>query len=132
MIWGWLAKLISGPIINAAIGAYKAKLAAGNETDRLAADLAAKELLLDQRQRELNAQVLIAEQGRWWTALPRPLFAYIMVFYFGKVVIFDAALGLGSTDPLRGMVGEWAGWIMMAYFGGRSLEKVAQIFGRRR
>lgn len=130
-MWTWLASLISGPIINAAIGAYKAKLAAGNESERLAVDLAGKEIALAARERELNAQIVIAEQGRWWTALPRPLFAYIMVFYFGKVVVWDAALGFGSTDPLRGMVGDWAGWIMMAYFGGRSLEKVAQIFRKR-
>jgi len=124
----WLVNLITGPLFNTALKAWQAKLAAGNETERLAADLAAKELLLEARARELSTQVLLAEQGRWWTALPRPLFAYIMVSYFGKVVVWDKMMGMGVTDPLTGNVGEWAGWIMMAYFGGRSVEKVAQIF----
>jgi hypothetical protein len=131
MIWSWLTGLITGPIINAAIDAHKAKLSAGNETERLAADLAAKELALDVRARELSTQVLIAEQGRWWTALPRPLFAFAIVIYVWKVVVWDKVLGLGATDPLGGLVGDWAGLIMIAYFGGRSVEKIAQIFRRR-
>ena len=131
-VFVWLSRLITGPVIDAAIGAYKAKLAAGNETERLAADLAARELRLEERQRQLNAQLVIAEQGRWYTALPRPLFAYAVVIYFWKVIVWDKVLGLGATDPLTGSVGDWAGMIMIAYFGGRSVEKVAQIFRRGR
>jgi hypothetical protein len=131
MIWSWLGSLISGPIIGAAINAYKAKLAAGNESERLAADLAAKELMLETHARELSTQVLISEQGRWYTALPRPLFAYAIVIYVWKVVVWDKVFGLGITDPLTGAVGDWAGLIMVAYFGGRSVEKIAQIFKRR-
>jgi len=107
---------------------YKAKLAAGNDRDRVAADLAARELLLEQRQRELAAHLVTAEQGRWWSALPRPLFAAAIVIYVWKVVVWDKVLGLGVTDPLTGPVGEWAGLIMVAYFGGRSVEKIARIF----
>src|SRR5262245_2461755 len=129
-MWTWLANLLTGPIIQAAISAYKAKLAAGNETERLAADLAAKELALDARAREISAQIVVAEQGRWWTALPRPLFVYAIVIYVWKVVVWDKVLGWGVTDPLTGTVGDWAGLIMVAYFGGRSLEKIAQVFRR--
>lgn len=127
-VFVWLSRLVTGPVIDAAIGAYKAKLAAGNERERLAADLAAKELRLEERQRQLNAQLIVAEQGRWYTALPRPLFAYAVVIYFWKVIVWDKVLGLGVTDPLTGPVGDWAGMIMIAYFGGRTVEKVAQIF----
>ncbi|MEJ2378042.1 MAG: hypothetical protein P8Y71_22555 [Pseudolabrys sp.] len=39
-------------------------------------------------------------------------------------------LGLGTTDPITGMVAEWTGLIITAYVGGRSIEKVARIFRR--
>jgi phage terminase large subunit-like protein len=40
-------------------------------------------------------------------------------------------LGLGSTDPLSGDVAQWAMIVLTAYFGGRSLEKVARILARK-
>jgi uncharacterized phiE125 gp8 family phage protein len=92
---------------------------------------AAREIALEQRARELSTQVLIAEQGRWYTALPRPLFALAFIVYVWKVVVFDKVLGLGSTDPLSGDVAQWAMIVLTAYFGGRSLEKVARILARK-
>lgn len=129
-MWGWLANLIAGPIIGKVIDGYKAKLAAGNDRDRMAADLAAKELAVDSRASELRTQLLIAEQGRWYTAIIRPLFAFPLIVYFWKILIWDKVLGWGVTDPLTGMIGEWAGLIILAYFGGRTVEKVARVFRR--
>jgi hypothetical protein len=75
--------------------------------------------------------LLTAEQGRLITALPRPLFALAFVIYVWKVVVFDKVLGLGATDPLSGDVAQWAMIVLTAYFGGRSLEKVAKILARK-
>jgi hypothetical protein len=93
--------------------------------------LAARELSVEQRERELATQVVIAEQGRWYTALPRPLFAFAFIIYVWKVVVFDKVLGLGATDPLSGDVAQWAMIVLTAYFGGRSIEKVARILARK-
>lgn len=130
-MWGFLAKLIGGPVVNGLIDGYKAKLAAGNTSEKIAADLAARELNVEQRERELVAQVTIAEQGRWYTALPRPLFAGAFIIYVWKVVVWDKVFGLGSTDALSGDVAQWAMIVLTAYFGGRSLEKVARILTRK-
>jgi len=127
----WLASLLSGPIVKGVIDGYRAKLEAGNTSERIAADLAARELAVEQRERELAAQVIIAEQGRWYTALPRPLFAFAFIIYVWKVVVWDKVLGWGSTDALSGDVAQWAMIVLTAYFGGRSLEKVARILGRK-
>jgi len=116
-MWAAILSFIGGPIVNGLISAYKAKLDAANTTDAQAADLAAKEIA--------------AEQGRWYTAIIRPLFALPLIIYFWKTIIYDKVLGWGVTDPLTGMIGEWAGWIIVAYFGGRSIEKVARVFGRK-
>jgi hypothetical protein len=130
-MWGFLANLIGGPIVNGLIDGYKAKLAAGNTSEKIAADLAARELNVEQRERELAAQVVIAEQGRWYTALPRPLFAAAFIIYVWKVVVWDKVFGLGTTDALSGDVAQWAMIVLTAYFGGRSLEKVARILARK-
>ena len=86
---------------------------------------------VEQRERELATQAVIAEQGRWYTALPRPLFAGAFIIYVWKVVVWDRVLGLGTTDALTGDVAQWAMIVLAAYFGGRSMEKVARIVARK-
>lgn len=127
----WLGNLIGGPFAKAALDAYRAKLSAGNTSEKIAADLAARELNVELRERKLATQLLVAEQGRWYTALPRPLFAGAFIIYAWKVVVWDKVLGLGATDPLGGDVAQWAMIVLTAYFGGRSLEKVARILARK-
>lgn len=130
-ILAWLGNLLGGPFAQAAVEAYRAKLASDNTAEKIAADLAAREIALEERERELATQLLIAEQGRWYTALPRPLFASAFIIYAWKVVVWDKVLGWGVTDPLSGDVAQWAMIVLTAYFGGRSLEKVAKIIARK-
>ena len=127
----WLGNLLGGPFATAAVKAYQAKLASENTSEKIAADLAARELSVAQREAELATQTVIAEQGRWYTALPRPLFAFAFIIYVWKVVVWDKVLGWGTTDALSGEVAQWATVVLTAYFGGRSLEKVARILGRK-
>jgi len=129
-ILAWLGNLLGGPFAKAAVAAYRAKLSAENTSEKVAADLAARELAVEQREREVSGQIVVAEQGHWLTALPRPLFAFAFVIYAWKVVVWDKVLGAwthGATDPLSGDVARWAMVVLTAYFGGRSLEKVARI-----
>src|SRR5664280_107409 len=107
-VFGWLGNLLGGPFAKAAVDAYRAKLSAENTREKIAADLAARELDVESRERELATQVVVAEQGRWYTALPRPLFAFAFVIYVWKVVVWDKVLGLGSTDALSSDVAQWA------------------------
>jgi len=130
-ILSWLGNLLGGPFAQAAVKAYQAKLNANNASERIAADLAARELAVEARERELATQVTIAEQGRWYTALPRPLFAFAFIIYVWKVVVWDIVFGLGSTPALSGEVAHWATVVLTAYFGGRSLEKVARIVSKK-
>ncbi len=104
---------------------------ASNTKDRIAADLAAKQIESGIEARKQASAIIIAEQGRWYTAIIRPLLAIPVIIYFWKVIVWDKVLGLGSTDPITGMVEDWTGMILTAYVGGRSIEKVARIFARR-
>jgi hypothetical protein len=130
-VLGLLGSLLGGPFAKAAVDAYRAKLTATNTSEKIAADLAARELDVERREQELRTELLVAEQGRWYTALPRPLFALAFIIYVWKVVVYDKVLGWGTTDPLSGDVAQWAMIVLTAYFGGRSLEKVARILGRK-
>jgi hypothetical protein len=69
--------------------------------------------------------------SRWYTAIIRPLLAAPVIIYLWKLLVVDKVLGLGSTDPITGMVADWAGMIITAYVGGRSIEKAVRIFARR-
>lgn len=133
-MFAFLAPLLSffgGPVIQGMINAYKAKLDAGNTTERIAADLAGRELAVQQREIEVTAQLKTAEIGKWFE--PDHLFGYIMVVYFGKLVIWDKVLNYwtdGSTDPIRGDAGMWAGMVMTFYVGLRGIQNVARIIKR--
>lgn len=124
-MWTAILSFLGGPIVNAAIKAYTAKLAAGNTSERIAADLAARELAVQQKEVEVEAQYKTALIGHWYE--PVNLFGYIMVFHLGKVIIWDNALQLGSTPDLGGNTAFWAGMIMMFYVGKRGIENVARI-----
>ena len=131
-MWTWLASFLGGPVINGLISAYKAKLDAENTTSAQAADLAKAALLAEIEARKSANAIIIAEQGRWYTAMIRPLLAAPVVIYLWKVIVWDIVLGLGTTDAIGGDVGVWAGTIVTTYVGGRSLEKIAGTIWRRR
>ena len=126
----WILSVLSAPVFNTIVEAYKAKLAAANTQDKLAVDLAVKEIEGEIAARAQASAIIIAEQGRWWTSMIRPLAALPVVIYIWKVIVYDKVLGLGTTDAITGDVGTWAGVIITTYFGGRTIEKVARIFRR--
>jgi hypothetical protein len=105
--------------------------ASGHTPERIGADLAARELALETRERKLAVQQNIADEGRWLTAAPRAIAFWSFAIFIAKCVVWDKVLGLGSTDPLTGALDTWAGWLMALWFGGRSAAKVARIFARR-
>lgn len=132
-MWQWLASLLTGPLIKGALDAYKAKLAAGNTSENIAADLATRELAVEQREREVAAQIVIAEQGNWFTRSVRPLWALPFVIYTWKLVVWDKVLGAwthSATDPLSGGMETMIVTVAAAYFGGRTIENVARIIKR--
>lgn len=66
----WLGSLIGGPIVNGLIKAYQAKLDAANQRDRVAADLAAKDIEAEIARRNAQRDLGIASMNHpvWWVA----------------------------------------------------------------
>ena len=114
----WLASLLGGPGINGLIGAYKAKLEAANTEGAQAADLAVTAIAAEIEVRKSAQAIIIAEQGRWWTALPRAIVQWsFAVFVAVRRVGHGPRLG-GTTEPLGGDIATWAGWVMALWFAG--------------
>lgn len=130
-MWTWLASFLTGPIINGVINAYKAKLAAGNTSEKIAADLAQRELAVQQTEVQVQSQLKIAEIGHWYE--PEKLMAYVALSYFAKVVVWDNVLGdltHGSTPAIHGDGATWLGLVFTFYLGKRGIENVARIIKR--
>lgn len=109
----------------AAVDVYRVKVDSDNKSEKIAADLAARELAVQQREIEVDAQYKTALIGHPFE--PVNLLGYITVLYFGKVVVWDVILGLGSTPTIKGAVGDWMGLVIMSLVGKRGIENVAKI-----
>jgi hypothetical protein len=61
---------------------------------------------------------------------PDKLMGYFVAIYFGKLLIFDKVLGLGTTDPLAGFAAVTSNLVVSFYFAKRGFENVARIIKR--
>ena len=127
-MWLSIISFLGGPVVKGLIDAYNAHLKAATDDKQIASDLAGKEIAAQAAESEAINQLKIAEIGHFWE--PEKLFAYTLWFYFAKVYVYDAALGLGSTDAVRGDVATWGGLVISFYFARRGFENVARITKR--
>jgi hypothetical protein len=127
-MWLTILSFLGGPVVKGLIDAYKAKLAAGNVESKIAADLAASEIAAQTAETNAMMQYRIAELGHW--SEPDKLMGYFVATYFGKLLIWDKVLGLGTTDPLGGFAATTANLIVAFYFAKRGFENVARIIKR--
>jgi hypothetical protein len=123
---GPVLNFFGGPVITGLINAYKAKLDAGNTQEQIAADLAARELAVQQVEIQAQNQLRIAEIGRWYE--PDHLFLYTLFIYF-LYGIADSLAGL-PVPKLTPELDQWAGIMIMFLFGKRGIENVVRIIKR--
>ena len=119
----WFGGLDINGIVGTAAKAYAAKQDAGVKHDEIDADLVAKAAQLSVQEAQLNAQVVIAEQGNWLTRMARPLIAAPFIIYLWKVIVWDKVLAWGVTDALGTNLDTIMGAIISSYFIGRTIEK---------
>ena len=137
----WIgSKLLAAPVIGAILGlivnglltAQKQKLDAVGSHEARVAELAQQQLSLDKREAEVQAQIIIAEQGNWFTRWVRPALGGAAVILTWKLLVWDLALGQwtkGHTDMLSDQAYWLLNTIVIAYMGGRSAEKIADKIG---
>jgi len=129
-MWTAILSFISGPLLGKIVDAYKIKVEAKTKGDAQAVELAVEEIKGEIAQRQTEAALLKSEQGWWVTALVRPMMAAPFIIFAWKVVVWDKVLGWGVTDPLDQNMWSVFLTVVGAYFGGRTIEKVARIFKR--
>jgi hypothetical protein len=127
-MWMTILSFLGGPVIKGLIDAYNAKLKAGNADNKVAADLAATEIAAQVSETNAILQYRAAEIGHWYE--PDKLIAYCIAIYFGKLLVWDKVLGLGTTDPLAGFAAVTSNLVVSFYFAKRGFENVARILKR--
>ncbi|HLG79999.1 MAG TPA: hypothetical protein VKY22_03220 [Bradyrhizobium sp.] len=127
-MWMAILSFLGGPVIKGLIEAYNAKLRAGNVDAKIAADLAATEIAAQVSETNAVLQYRTAEIGHWYE--PDKLMGYLVAVYFGKLLLFDKVLGLGTTDPLAGFAATTSNLVVSFYFAKRGFENVARILKR--
>lgn len=106
-ITGILGTLL--PFINKGIDYYMKK-ADGNVT------MAVELMKADQARIAAQRDITVAGMSHPVFWLGWVIFVLPLGIYWGKVLLYDKVLKLGTTDALTGFILEWAGWIVGSLF----------------
>jgi|GEM_PF-792434 len=107
---GGVVKQFTDPLLEA----YRAKLSAQNDAERLAAE---QQIAFYQGQITLAREA--AQSDRWYS--PRSLMAYCATIVVGKLLVWDTVLGLGVTPDPGSIVNGIVLTIIGFYFGAKAL-----------
>ena len=78
-MWMTIISFIGGPVIKGLIDGYKAKLAAGNTSGKIASETASAEIAAQVSETNAIMQYRIAEIGHWYE--PDKLMGYFVAIY---------------------------------------------------
>lgn len=120
---------ILGLIINGLLTAQKQRLDAQGSHEARVVELTQQAMALDKREAEVNASIIVAEQGNLVTRSIRPLLALPVIILMWKLLVWDKALGQwtdGSTESLSDQIWWYCTTVTIAYMGGRTAEKIAE------
>lgn len=129
-MWGMIFSFLGGPVIKGLLSVYQERLKSINTQDQMALTLLQTEINADITARAEATKLLIAEQGHWYTACIRPLFALPFIIFEFKVVVIDKVLHGGTTDAIDPMMWGVFQTIVISYFGATAVERVTRIFKR--
>jgi len=119
-MWMTIISFIGGPVIKGLIDGYKAKLAAGNTSEKIASETASAEIAAQVSETNAIIQYRLAEIGHWYE--PDKLMGYFVAIYFGKLLVWDKVLGLGTTDPLAGFAAVTSNLVVSFYLLNEALK----------
>lgn len=123
-MFSWLLSLLSSPILGKITDYLTTR--ANTELGKYQGDVTVAVAAVQAEIASRNAQkeIILAEQGRWYTAMIRPLMAFPLVLYLWKTIAYDKVMckfvscgSTGITDAVGGSLGEWIGIIIISYFG---------------
>ena len=124
-MWLTIMQFIGGPVVSGLISAYREHLKATTTDKQTASVLAGQQIAAETADVQAINQLKIAQVGHHWEV--EKLFAYVTLFYYAKLLIWDKVMGLGSTDPLTGWALVAANLVIGFYFTKRTAENVTAI-----
>ena len=129
MIPQLLVSLVGGPIVSSLLKGYRAKLDAANASDRIAADLAIREIEAGIEARKRAHELRLATSGFWEMRLLTFAIALPFVAHLWAVWL-DTQFRLGWKIPkFPEPIDEWQGAILLSFFGIYTLGKAVQSVG---
>lgn len=132
MVFTFVLKLLSGGLLDKVLGHLERQADTQTERERIRTQVTIEEIKAEVAAQKEGKEIIIAEQGRWYTAIVRPLFAAPFIIYLWKLVVWDKVLGMGSTDGLSPELWSVLMTIIGAFFIGRSAEKMVSTYSNRR
>jgi hypothetical protein len=136
MIPQLLVSLVGGPIVSSLLKGYRAKLDAANASDRIAADLAIREIEADIEARKRAHELRLATSGFWEMrlltfAIALPFVAHLWAVWLDTQFRLDWKIPK-FPEPMD----EWQGAILLSFFGiytlGKAVQSVGTAFAMRR
>lgn len=136
MIIGTIIKAILSPILGTAERLYDRKLTAETESQKLAADLAVKQMEGDQQARLNAKEIRLATSGFWEMRLvtfliAAPLAIHQLVIVYDTI---DTSVNL-RIPPLPAPFDSYQGTILLSFFGlqagNKLFDTAAYIFSKR-
>lgn len=123
-IVGQIVTAITGAFFNAKVSLVQARI--GGDRDVAVALVKASET----KAHEDNGRLGIFASNKFLTALLIAA-ALPLVGYEWKVYVYDAMLGLGTTDAVKGQVAEWGNTVWYFLFGAPTVLGLGKMwFGR--
>ena len=117
MIWGAIVRWITGDLVGQLTKAYEAKLKAANETEKLIADVAIKDIERQMADRAAAKEIRLATAGFWEMRLITVLIAAPFVLHLNLVAL-DTCFKLGWRIPAYpAPFDQWQGAILLSFFG---------------
>ena len=129
MITNLILGVIGGPIAKALLAGYKAKLDSTNTSERIAADLAIKDIEAGIAARAHAKEIRMATAGFWEMRLMTFSTAFPFVAHLWAVWL-DTQFRFGWGIPkFPAPMDEWQGAILLSFFGIYTLGRTVQSVG---
>lgn len=116
--------ILSGGLVKDVLSHLDKKADTETERERIRTQATIEEIKAAVDIQNQGKELLIAEQGRWYTAAVRPLMVAPFVIFLWKVIVWDKVFGWGTTDALSESLWTFMTTIAVTYFAGRTVEKV--------
>lgn len=116
-MWAAIVRWITGDLVGQLTRAYEAKLKAGNETERLVADAAIKDVERQMADRATAKEIRLQTAGFWEMRLVTFVIAGCFAFHL-LLVTLDTCFRFGWGIPaFPRPFDEWQGTILLSFFG---------------